>query len=351
MAVTTISGAYRSAIEYFKKQSKYDLNNSYKDWFQRTGKEAENRLFKLVESKERAKVLLPSISQSPKDPTKQASSEILNRRFKEQKEYAALLAEYTKSYIFVEKVRKDITKEESEYLLNLHYEKTSFSTIQRLTLKQLIPTLEVAVTATDHKFALVIRNIKNLNKIAQQKSSIQEKLIKVINTMTDKILTQKLKNRSTKEWIYGPGGIAFESAVRKLANGILEGKEINSIDASWRDFEKDVQVFYKNGDLSAQQVQALFGIKNTAMELKRVSLKENSVGAGIFSERTIEIVLEKIRDACALGIEGEGEQVLKDLFSGKDEAKRMQMLSEVEKKLLQEEADKIVEKALGIKVK
>ena len=90
--------------------------------------------------------------------------------------------------------------------------------------------------------------------------------------------------------------------------------------------------------------KALFDIEDTAMELKRISLKENSVGAGVFGERTIEIVLEKIRDACILGVEGKGEEVLKKLFSDSENPQRIRFISRLEEQKIQEEADAIIMK-------
>lgn len=346
MAVNTIRGAYQSALAYLKQQAFIDAKNINRSWFTNTGTEANKRIMNLEQAKSRAQTFLTSLGPSKTSASGELSSETLNKRFKTQKEYAALLAELTKSYIFVERVRKDITNQETAYLLNLYgnvgTEKApkNINTIQKVSLKQLIPTLAVSVNNTQ-SFSLVIRNVENLKSIAMQKSSIQDTLVENILDTAKKIMNSKLQNMEGKKWIYGMGGIAFESAVRKLANDAING---TNIEASWRDFEKDTQVFYKAGDLSERQVSELFGLKGTVMELKRISLKENSVGAGVFRDRTVEIVLEKIRDACSKGLEedGEGRKVLESLFQ-EEEKKRQNFCNQMES-ATEETADEIIKK-------
>ena len=113
----TIENAYEEALGYYKKISKKNTIAYTKNWFKNTKKEAENRENKLQQAKAQALNRIESIAKLSlaKDKTT-----YINKHLKEQKEYALLLAQLNKSYIFIQKVRKDVTGESLEYLLNLH---------------------------------------------------------------------------------------------------------------------------------------------------------------------------------------------------------------------------------------
>ena len=310
MAINTIQDAYGDALKYYQKIATKDAQDINQKWFNETYKESSTRISQLKRAKTASLARVQAMQWK--------TNSVLTKHYKEQKEYAQLLAQYSKSYIFIQKVRKDITKEDMKYLLNLHgMEGNVKESIYVFSLEELIPALEIVVNK-DRSFALAIKNVETLGSIAQEKAKVEseavaytEKLLK----LSKQIVTSVNEVKKEGQWIFGMGGIAFESAVRKLANGLINGKNPDEIQASWEDFEKDTQVFYKAGDLSKEQVQALFGLENTVMELKRISLKSNSVGAGIAKDKTIESALESIKKICKEGFGTDAKKKLEDLFS------------------------------------
>ena len=353
MAINTIQDAYGDALKYYQKIVTKDAQDINQKWFNETYKESSTRISQLKRAKTASLARVQAMQWK--------TSSVLTKHYKEQKEYAQLLAQYSKSYIFIQKVRKDITKEDMKYLLNLHSMgelgikgadgKVINESIYIFSLAELIPTLEVVVNK-DHSFALAIKNVEELGSITKDKAKAESKAVaytEKLLALSKQIATSVNSVKKEGQWIFGMGGIAFESAVRKLANGLINGKTPDEIQGSWEDFEKDTQVFYKAGDLSKEQVQALFGLENTVMELKRISLKSNSVGAGIAKDKTIESALESIKKICKEGFGEAAKQKLEKMFSESQNAdgeskKRQQFIQRQEQKI-EEVVDDIIQKA------
>ena len=343
MAINTIQDAYGDALKYYQKIVKTDAQEINQKWFNETYKESSTRISQLKRAKTASLARVQAMQWK--------TSSVLTKHYKEQKEYAQLLAQYSKSYIFIQKVRKDVTKEDMKYLLNLHGMGGEVKeSIYVFSLKELIPALEVVVNK-DRSFALAIKNVETLASVADEKARIESEAVaytEKLLALSKQIVTSVNSVKKEGQWIFGMGGIAFESAVRKLANGLINGKNPDEIQGSWEDFEKDTQVFYKAGDLSKEQVQALFGLENTVMELKRISLKSNSVGAGIAKDKTIESALESIKKICKEGFGVEAKKKLEKMFSESQNSdgqskKRQQFIQQQEQKV-EEMVDNIVQK-------
>ena len=350
MAINTIQDAYKDALKYYGTIVTKDSQEINQKWFNETYKESSTRISQLKRAKTASLARVQAMQWK--------TSNALTKHYKEQKEYAQLLAQYSKSYIFIQQVRKDITKEDMKYLLNLHSMgivgkdgKVINESVYVFSLKELIPALEVAVNK-DRSFALAIKNVEELGSIAKNKAKVESEAVaytEKLLALSKQIVTSVNSVKKEGQWIFGLGGIAFESAVRKLANGLINGKNPDEIQGSWEDFEKDTQVFYKAGDLSKEQVQALFHLENTVMELKRISLKSNSVGAGIAKDKTIELALESIKKICKEGFGAETRQKLEKLFSESKNAdgqgkKRQQFIQQQEQKI-EEIVDDTIQKA------
>jgi hypothetical protein len=334
---------YDEVLAYYEEASQQETEKINRAWFAATGKEAGNRLNTLTAAKNSIDTDLLKNKKGEFFKT-QAT---LTKHLKAQQAYARILAELSKSYIFVQKVRKDITKENFEYLLNLHLpaeneQQKPISKVVRASLKDLLPSFGVVMNK-DQSFALAITEVQKLKDADERGSLIEAKNGKAILDLAAKIQKDFLE-KSGKKYVYGMGGISFESAARKLADGIQGATTPEQIQGSWDDFQKDIQVFYKAGDLSAEQVKKLFGLEKTVMELKRISLKTNSVGAGIAKDRTIEDILQKIKDICDNKGVQEGKRELKKLFSAskEDNTKRTFSIQ------LDETVEKIVEDNINL---
>lgn len=225
-----------------------------------------------------------------------------------------LQAAITKGYIFIQSFRQFLTKESLEYLIMFDdYMNGTHRTqsIGRFTLKELLPTLIMRVT-NDNSFQLQIGNCKILKDLNDRKSQIDDRITNIYQQIID--LTNELQEKRqhylseqrTKEkgltrggnvrsgFEIGQGGIAFEKAANLLTSAVYAG-ETDEIDIILKNFHADNAAFYKAGDMDKQHVEKIFqNAKNLALELKRVTLSENSYGARLTGAGTVQNALEGI---------------------------------------------------------
>jgi hypothetical protein len=230
-----------------------------------------------------------------------------NAHIQELKYVFTLQALVTKGYIFIQEFRNFLSKEKIDYLImfdDVSNGNPVQQSIGKFSLKEILPTLNARLTKNNN-FSIQINNYKELinlkQKAFQETDAFTEKIYNRIINLTNWIHSERIeyvsKIKGTKSgYEIGQAGISFEIAANEIANVLRNpDSDINMIDIIENRFHADNAVFYQAGDLNKDFVSAIFeDAKDYLLELKRVSIKENAIGARLTGENTVENALKKI---------------------------------------------------------
>jgi hypothetical protein len=238
---------------------------------------------------------------------KYSSMAAKNAHIQELKYVYTLQALVTKGYAFIQEFRKFLSKEKIDYLImfdDILNSDSKSQSIGKFSLKDLLPTLNARLTKNNN-FSIQINNYKELinlkQKAFQETDACTEKIYNRIINLTNWIHSERKeyvsKTKGTQSgYEIGQAGIAFEIAANEIANVLRNpDSDINMIDIIENKFHADNAVFYQAGDLNKDFVSAIFeDAKDYLLELKRVAIKENAIGARLTGENTVENALKKI---------------------------------------------------------
>lgn len=236
---------------------------------------------------------------------KQATTK--NAHLQELKYIYTLQALITKGYIFIQEFRNFLSKERIDYLImfdDMSNNKSVSQSIGKFSLEELLPTLSARLTKNNN-FSVQVNNYKELlnlkQKAYQDMDSHTNEIFNRIINLTNYLHFERKEYVSNKRggksgYEIGQSGIAFEVAANEIVKVLRNpNSNIDILDVIENKFHANNFVFYQAGDLDKNFVSAIFkDAKDYLLELKRVTIKENAIGARLTGEQTVENALRKI---------------------------------------------------------
>ena len=290
------------------------------------------------------------------------------KQLQEIKHINLLKERITQGYIFVQKLRGIITKENFEYLLL--FNDANAQKIGKFSLEDILPTLNIVVDRSG-QFNLQINNLTQLAKLKSQENAIgetleqnEQEMINLFNELLQKRRERVIAKRTERETIedkekrlkhngkisgfeIGQEGIAFEIAVRRFADKLLTGEDPSlSVD----EFRADTQAFYVGGDVTTRQAQAILKLAEQsakiALELKVVRSSTRSgysVGARLTGSSTVRNALTKIIEILTLNpLKEDAKQQLQKFYSQKEDP-TIQKFENIAYSIAKDNADSLIE--------